>query len=327
MAGRTGAALEPKSEGPSIPEGNAVQRLISNRYVLKVRTLLTQLSGFFGRWRVPLCLAALVLFLAGAIWSLQQLDLAYDQLNWIAFLGLTIGLTLPNLCYSALSMVWLGRTAGVEISFAQAFRTGILAQLAEVLPLPGGALVRAAALAKAGTTVSTSAILVVATAVIWVGLSLLGAGVHLVTSSPAIGSGLLAGGLLLTVIPSLLIMRLGGFTNMAVTLLIRIAGLALLAWRIVLAFACLNVAADMVSTMPYVFATVAGSASSIVPGGLGISEALGASLAHIAEDIRPETAFLAVAINRVASFLGTALFALVIQLSELVTKFLAGRPS
>jgi hypothetical protein len=312
-------------DGPGMPEANMLQSLISNRFVLKARTLQARLAGFFVRWRASLGLAALTLFLAGAIWSLQQLGLAYDQLDWAAFLALTIGLTLPNLCYSALSMVWLGRTAGVEIGFIRAFRTGIVAQLAEVLPLPGGALVRAAALAKAGSTVSTGAILVVATAVIWVGLSLLGAGAHLMMSSPTVGYTLLAAGSVLTVVPSVLIMRFGGVANMVGTLLIRIAGLGLLAWRILLAFACLNVSASMLSTTPYVFATVAGSASSVVPGGLGISEALGASLAHIAEDVRPETAFLAVAINRVASFLGTALFALVLQLGDLVAKAPVGR--
>jgi hypothetical protein len=319
MTDGTGTMLQPRADGQSAPGRSALYGLWVSPFVLKGRSALTRLGAFLSRWRVPLSLAAFALFLVGAIWSLQSTGLAYDELDWIAFVALTFGLTFLNLCYSASSMVLLGRTAGVDIRFGQAFQTGTFAQLAEALPLPGGALVRAAALAKAGASVGKGATLVIATALIWVGLSLLGAGAYLVTSFPSVGWGFLVAGLALTAAPSLIVARVGGTANMLATLFNRILGLGLLAWRMVLAFTCLGASISAIATMPYVFATVVGSASSVVPGGLGISEALGASIAHLTQGVRPETAFLAIAVNRVTSFIGTAVFALMIQLMELLT--------
>ena len=82
------------------------------------------------------------------------------------------------------------------------------------------------------------------------------------------------------------------------------------------AFAVVKAALPLAATFPYVLAAIAGSASSLVPGGLGVSEALGALMAR-AVQASPESAFLALAVNRVTQFLGTAILAPLLELRSI----------
>ncbi len=138
------------------------------------------------------------------------------------------------------------------------------------------------------------------------------AGAILIASAPLAGWALLGGGVLVSGTALHQIARLGGIANMALTLLHRTAGLGLAALRLWLSFAVVGAALPLTETFPYVLAAIAGSASSLVPGGLGVSEALGALMASAVHSA-PQAAFLAVAVNRVTQFLGAALFAPVLE--------------
>ena len=88
----------------------------------------------------------------------------------------------------------------------------------------------------------------------------------------------------------------------------RLSGLALIALRLYLAFGVLSVAVPFAQTMPFVLATIAGSAAAIAPAGLGISEAL-AALAATAMAVSPAAAFLAVGLDRIVHLLLSAAIA------------------
>jgi hypothetical protein len=260
------------------------------------------------QWRRPLIAGALVLFLAGTVWSFAGLGLKLAEIDLVAMAILVLPVGLLQLAYSATSLVLLARTAGVRIGFADAMRASARAQMAEALPLPGGAIVRTAALVAAGSPPTRSAALVIGTALLWIALASAAAGVMLITPVPLAGWTLLGGGIAVSLAALVHVARLGGLANAALTLLQRIAGLGVAALRVALAFAAVGAAVSLSETLPYVLAAIAGSASSLVPGGLGVSEALGALMAGLVR-ASPESAFLALAVSRVTQFLGTAIFA------------------
>ena len=274
---------------------------------------------FVARWQRPIVAAALVLFLAGTIWSFLGLGLKPSELN-LTMLALLVGpMGLVMLGFIALSLTLLARTAGVQIGFVEAMRASARAQLAEALPLPGGALVRGAALVSAGCAPAKSAALVIGTALLWIALAAIAAGVILIASAPLAGWALLSGGILVSATALIQVARLGGMANMTLTLLHRCAGLGLAAVRLWLSFAVVDAVLPITETFPYVLAAIAGSASSLVPGGLGVSEALGALMASAVHSA-PQAAFLAVAVNRVTQFLAAALFAPVLEFGAPLNK-------
>lgn len=258
--------------------------------------------------RSALTALALVLFLAGSVWSFLALDLAVSGLNLAALAILTLAMGFVTLFHSAVSLALLARTGGVRLGLADAMRAAARAQIAEALPLPGGAIVRSATLVAAGCSPARSVALVVGTALLWIALATTAAGAIMIQTAPAAGWTMLAGGLFVSGGALAHVVSLAGLTNGFLTLLLRILGLAFGAVRLWLSFAVIKVAMPIAATFPYVLAAIAGSASSLVPGGLGVSEALGALMAQ-ALGSAPQAAFLAVAINRLTQFLGTAVIA------------------
>jgi hypothetical protein len=270
----------------------------------RLAALVAPLRAALPRFRGPIVVSAMAFFLFGSLWSFAALGLSPAELNlWSLFL-LLVPMGLVMLGYSALALCLLARTAGVRLNIAAALRATVQAQLAEVLPIPGGAIVRAATLVGAGASAGTSATLVVGTALLWIALAAMAAGVILLPLKA--GWLLLGGGTLIVTLALAQLIQLGGMRNALLTLLHRVVGLGLAAVRLWLAFAVVKAALPLSETFPYVLAAVAGSASSLVPGGLGISEALGALMAQ-AIHASPGAAFLALSVNRVTQFLGTAL--------------------
>ena len=137
--------------------------------------LLTRLSAraeplraALARWRTPIVAAALVLFLAGTVWSFLGLGLTLERIDLAALVVLTLGMGLVTLAYSAVSLMLLAKTAGARLGFGAALRASARAQMAEALPLPGGAIVRTATLVGAGIPAGRSAALVIGTALLWI---------------------------------------------------------------------------------------------------------------------------------------------------------------
>ncbi|MEQ1495005.1 MAG: hypothetical protein ABL912_04480 [Novosphingobium sp.] len=279
--------------------------LVRNGWLTRGIELAEPPKRWLARWRGPIVIMAMVLFLAGSIWSFLGLGLSLEELNLTALFVLLVPMGLAMIVYSAIALCLLARTAGVPLGMVQAMRATAHAQLAEALPIPGGAIVRAAALVSAGASAQTSAALVIGTALLWIALAGIAAGAILL---PLTGGWLLIGGGSVIVAAALFhLVRLGGITNAVLTLLHRSLGLGLAAVRLWLSFAVVKAVLPLVATFPYVLAAIAGSASSLVPGGLGVSEALGSLMAQ-AIHASPTAAFLALAVNRVTQFLGTALF-------------------
>ncbi|MEL6792843.1 MAG: hypothetical protein AAFP78_05270, partial [Pseudomonadota bacterium] len=202
------------------------------------------------------------------------------------------------------------RCAGIPPSGSP--RIACFAQIAEVAPAPGGAIVRGAALIEAGVPAARSAAIVAANAVLWIACAVFAAA--LVVNGPGWATTTaLAAGAAGMALSTLWIARIGSVRIALLSVLLRVVGLPIAAFRMALAFAALSAPIPAMDGFVFAFASIAGSAASIAPAGLGVSEALAALLAPLTE-AAPAAAFLAVALNRLVGFavagLACGLFAL-----------------
>lgn len=269
------------------------------------------LSGFSRTWRIPLLIGTSILFCAGALWSFHKLNITVQDLHFNS-VAILILLVIPSLFYGGIGLLLLGRSAHVTIPLGRATVISAYAYLAEMLPLPGGAIIRAKALIDGGGTLSHSSALVIFTAILWISLAMIGAGITLLATSSYLAWPLLLLGSGFTVAIAAWLGSTAGITIAAQTLLHRVSGIILAALRIQFAFMALGTPIRFSETMPFVLALLMGSASSVAPAGLGVSESL-AALAATTSAYHPSVAFLAVGLDRLVCLAGCCIFALLAQ--------------
>lgn len=270
----------------------------------------------------PLLLgAAILLFLGGAAISIASLGLDWGDLELVQIALLVLVLVPLGLLYGTLNMIVMARGAGIAISLPDALRVSCFAQLAEFLPLPGGALVRGGALMRYGVPTRGAAAHVIVNAILWISCGAIAAGIALAQSlivGPVIGTIGLAGVLLC----SWWLWRNSTIGIALAAVGVRLIGLLLTGLRISTAFLALGTALPLIAVYPFAFAAILGSASSLAPGGLGISEALAAAFASLSA-VAPGAAFLAVGADRLAGLLVSGLATFLI----LIFQPLSRRPS
>lgn len=260
------------------------------------------------RWRTPLLIASLALFATGAWLSVRHLGIEASALR-PGPLVIQAALAPLSVLYAGIGMYLLARSAGVAMPLGRATGLSSWATLAEALPVPGGAMVRAGALIAAGTALGQSSALVLANAILWISLAALGCGASLIAHAvPGAALIALVGGTGVAASLTWLQQR-AGLRLMLETGVHRLIGLGLVAVRLHFAFLTLGVVVPLADTLPFALANIAGSAASIAPAGLGISETLAAAAAGTV-NVAPGAAFLAVGLDRLICMAVSALTAL-----------------
>jgi uncharacterized membrane protein YbhN (UPF0104 family) len=258
--------------------------------------------------RLPLLIAGAGLFLLGAWWSFGQLGLSVGDIR-LSFLGLLLLMAPISLLYSGIGLQIVARSGGVHIPLGKATLVACHATLAEALPIPGGAIVRSGALMTRGVGMVRSFALVTANAVLWIALSSVGAGIAILPYSAMGALFLIAiGGVGVAGILVWLAWKAGSRIA-AYSFAHRVTGVALLALRLFLAFQAIGVALPFIKAFPVTLATIAGSAASITPAGLGISEILAALISSTVQ-LAPAAAFLAVGLDRLMFMVASGIGAL-----------------
>jgi hypothetical protein len=224
-------------------------------------------------------------------------DLSYGPLVALALAGVPITVLL-NTEEFRLSAQLLGQ----DVPRLTAAEVTVVASVANMLPIPGGTIVRVTALKAGGARVrdGTAATLLIAT--LWIGVALLYAGAWLAvsTSQQAGFLGLscaIVGGVVLAGALAVGHRMFRGDGVLAGLVLIK-SGLVLVdATRIYLSMLALNADGTFGQASVLSASSVAGAAVSIVPAGLGIREATAALLAPLVA-LPAASAFLATALNR-----------------------------
>lgn len=265
-----------------------------------------QPKGLARRWIFAIATAA---FAIGFVLALFSVDLTLSQIEWLAMAAvLLIGVPLMTLANAGEYKV-AGALVGNKISNSAAIRIAVLSTAANLLPIPGGPLVRAKALMDEGTRPPRAILVTMLMAGAWLATSLLLAGLFggLERSAAAalvaigvligIGVGTVLGA---RIIKSNHLARLGAVA--AVELLATLAT----GFRIWLVAEALGLDVGTGALVLGV-APVLGAAVVFVPAGLGVRELI-ASLAAPAIGLDPAMGFLIAAVDRLAGMLvhGTA---------------------
>lgn len=266
----------------------------------RVTALAEALHRHRARFRIPLLLLAIGVFVGGVAISVHQLSLDPDQLRLGPLAALALVVAPLAIAYSAVNMSLMGKAIGVPIGFVSGVRISVFAQVAELLPIPGGAIVRTAALMKGGGGGLQSTGIVLAFACLWIAWAAAGGGLAL-WSHDQLGQALLVGGLLAMLAITYWLWTNYGWTIALAANGLRALGLCLVATNLSLAYHALSIAVEFRDTIGLTFGVVLGSAASIVPAGLGIGESISALLA-IPLNVDPASAFLAVAMIRIIGF-------------------------
>jgi hypothetical protein len=247
----------------------------------------------------------LAVLLGGAVWSVLMLELRLAQLS-VGYLLLNLLILSPlNLFLAAVTLRITANALGKDLSVTDALKTSAVANVAELLPFPGGALVRAAALVQAGAGVLDSGRIITLTSVLTLAMTIvLSAGALAVMGHPA-GIGIAAAGVAGTAGALLWIGRRVKGRILVAMVLARLATLALSVVRLWVSFAMLGMTVGLTEAALYTVATSIGSTVAIVPGGFGVNEAIAAGLAALVAG-SAAAAFLAVATNRALGLLAGA---------------------
>ena len=273
-----------------------------NSLVAKLQQLLASLKRHRMRLRIPLLIFALTVFVAGAAFSIERLELKPSDFVLAPLMLLVLGFVPVVIAYSAINMMLMGKAVGAPVGFIEGVRISVFAQVAELLPIPGGTIVRTAALVNRGAGTVRSAGVVLAFALLWVSVAAVGGGLAMLDTGTA-GQGLLIFGIAGALAICAWLSNRFGWRIALPALGLRVLGIALVSARTVLAFAAIGLALDWSDSLAFAFGIILGSAASIVPAGLGIGEAISALLA-VPLSVAPEAAFLAVGLARLVGFAG-----------------------
>ncbi|GAB4266387.1 lysylphosphatidylglycerol synthase domain-containing protein [Deferrisoma sp.] len=243
--------------------------------------------------------AAAALFAVGAAVSARHLGLSFRQVRWAYVVAVGVFGFPGTFCLNALELCRVGAALGAPFRFFEAVKVVLIGAAANLLPLPGAAITRVAALRAKGVPVPKGSALVIGLFCLWAGLAsaLLGLGLA-ARELPEWGMvGVLACPVLLAV-GSVLLVRTGvAPRNLPLLLLIRTGALLVDVGRFWACLRAVGVASDLSQAAVLVASQIVGSAVGFAPGGLGIQESGAAALA-LAAGLPASAGFLAAGVNR-----------------------------
>lgn len=264
------------------------------------------------RARRILVAVAMVVFLAVSIPSFASLRDG-QALN-LAVLPLLVLVTTPLtvLANSAEYRV-MGAINGHRIPWRDAVQLTVLATLANLLPLPGGVVVRTQALRNRGSTYKRALSANLAAGLAWIGCGAAAVGALLVPRSGErlLATGLLIGGAALLAAVAVLLRRAdpaGARSHFARLLVIETGIVTVCAVRLWLAFTLIGLSAEPAQAVAISGSVIVAAAIGIFPAGLGLREALAGGIG-VAVAVPATQAVAATAADRVAAQLGLALIA------------------
>lgn len=257
--------------------------------------------------RVLLGVAATV-FVVGGFLALRALELDPARIRWVPLvLAAVVGVPVTALV-NAGEYVVTARVVEQRVRLVPALRISVLSTAANMLPLPGAALVRIRALRELGPTYRSATSATVIVGFTWMGVSATLAGAWLAgTGAYVRGGPFLAAGLALLGGAWALLVRTVEEPPRrrrvaAAALGIEIVSVLTSAARIVLVLAGLGLDPSVVGGLVLAVSGSAAAAAGIFPAGLGIREVISAGLAPIA-GLSAAAGFAASAVNRVLGIL------------------------
>lgn len=274
------------------------------------------------RVRLIATLLAVAVFLGGGAVAIAHRPDLLHNVDFAAWLLVWACVPLTVVANSA--QFWLmGRLTRTSLTPIRATLITLISTAANMLPLPGGSLVRIAALKTADNSYRSTGLVTILTAGCRIGVALMAAGIALLLLAfPGLGITSLAAGLAASVTAALALRLTLHASPRWLTavgslqfLLIGIGALRL--WL------CFQALGNPANALDVIVLTVAGVTSTVIgiaPAGFGIAEATAAGIALII-GVSATAAFLAEALNRITGMIFVG------PLAALINQFDRGVPS
>ncbi|WP_299949850.1 lysylphosphatidylglycerol synthase domain-containing protein [uncultured Ruegeria sp.] len=215
-----------------------------------------------------------------------------------------------------------GLLVGHHFPRISALEITIVASVANMLPIPGGTMVRIGALKTKGANLKDGTAATLLISFLWIGAAFLYSGAWLLvlggkeTGGPKLGPVFCLFGAVLLVIVAALGARMFKQRGTVARLILIKIGLVLTdAARIYLCFLVLGVDATFGQASVLTVSSVVGASVSIVPAGLGIREGTAALLAPLIA-LGAATGYLSTSLNRVVGLMVLAPVALALSLRK-----------
>jgi uncharacterized membrane protein YbhN (UPF0104 family) len=262
--------------------------------------------------------AGLAVFIVSVVFSARDLRSTDASFNPL-MLGIVTVVGVP-LAFAANVLEYriMGRMLGHRFPAFEAMRVSAAATVANLLPIPGSALLRLRAARQAGSgygaVVRVTAIIGLAFAAT---TGVVGGVAMLATGASVLGLALLAGGIVLTI----LVLPTSRSANAAgPALLVKLFGAELLsvgaaALRMSLCLLAFDADVNVSRAVGLVVADVGAAAIGFLPGGLGVRELLSAAIAPTV-GLAASVGVLATAADRLCGLLGLAIIVAALTLHD-----------
>lgn len=245
-------------------------------------------------------LLSVIFFILGLSYSLYTFPLALNDLQYVPLLlVMFIGIPL-TIAINAYEYLLSARISGKKAPYLSAVEMTVIANAANMLPLPGGTIVRVAGLKSLGVTIRDGTTINLVIGIIWIGIALIYSGLWMMLTEtenyPVIFLSL---GIPILVISFLFFAyRYNNTSDSLMITLTRTFMLLLESARLYLCFHGLSIDASFAQSSSLSLSTVLGSAVSIVPAGLGVREAAASVLSSMV-GLSLASGFLTSALNRI----------------------------
>ena len=276
------------------------------------------------RVRGALLLVAGIAVAVGVVLSIRTLDIGWADLRLAPLLAALLLITPATILLNGAElkvMATIVARADQRLGWRASLRATVVATAANLLPIPGGALVRIAAVRSVGVRTTSATAINLVGAGAWVAAGLLIAAVAGLTVAPWGAVGVAAGlGVAGVVVVLGMIHRLSdeGATwwSTGALFLVEGATAAVHGLRLWLVLLALGVEASIRQGLALGAGAPLAAAAGVFPSGLGLAEALTALIAPIVA-LPAAAGFAATALGRVVGLLGTAPLALAFGVKDL----------
>lgn len=268
------------------------------------------------RARRVLSVLAVALFVGGLAIAIPNLDITLADLAIGPLLLVAVVLTPLTIVTNAAELRVMAdatQDPGARLGWTEAIRIVVLATAANVLPIPGAALVRVQALRTRGASAAAATGINLAGAGAWIGTGLIAAGMALLGVGGWRALLALSVGIVACVVAGLATARVArpGRWRRSFSMLLGVELLATVVHgvRLLAVLAALQVPLGLVESLVIAVSAPLSAAAGIFPSGVGLAEALAALLGPLV-GVAAAAALTATALNRVIGLLVTAPLAL-----------------
>lgn len=286
------------------------------RWSDRARSLLQKLesSRNISQGRPWILGVALVVFVAISVASLMNLPdtpRSPDPIYVVPILLLTVATLLIN----GLEFKVAGSLASRTVPLDLAIQTSVLSSAANVLPIPGAALVRVRALREVEVSYKRAIMSTTVVGVAWLGASAAGAGVLLIWEGFLVaGSIMVVLGILAMVLGPVL-MRAADSRVLSSLLAVEFGSMIITTLRLFFIAKATGLDISLSTAATLGLSGVLASAAGLFPGGLGLREGLSAAMAPLTES-NASVAVVISALDRIVFYVVLAIAAFVLILIQ-----------